>query len=44
VGFIFAWAGIVLMFRGYAVPGVMVVGIGYTLFKVTCPYEEGEIG
>jgi len=43
VGFITAWAGLILTFKGYAVPGVMIGGFGYVLFKVTCPFEEGEI-
>lgn len=41
--FITAWAGLVLMFVGYAVPGVLVTGFGYVLFKVTLP-EESENG
>ena len=41
MSFIFAWIGLVLTFKGYAVPGVMIVGFGYVLFKVTRPIEEG---
>ena len=41
--FIAAWAGLALMVEGYAVPGVLIVGIGYVLFKVTCPVEGGEM-
>jgi|LGOV01.1.fsa_nt_gb hypothetical protein len=37
--FTFAWIGLMLMFKGYAIPGVLIVGFGYTLFKVTCPIE-----
>lgn len=40
--FITAWAGLILIIKGYAVPGVLVTGVGYVLFKVTCPIEEGE--
>ena len=40
--FIAAWAGLVLIFVGYAVPGVLVTGFGYVLFKVTCPVEGEE--
>jgi hypothetical protein len=29
-----AWVGLVLMFSGYAVPGVIVLGFGYTMFCV----------
>lgn len=40
VAFVTAWAGIVLAFRGYIVPGVMVLGIGYVVFNVVHPIEE----
>lgn len=44
VAFVAAWAGIVLAFRGYVVPGVMVLGIGYVIFSIVCPGEGGEAG
>ena len=37
--FIFAWVGLILIAKGYAVPGVIIGGMGYVLFKVTCPNE-----
>lgn len=43
VGFIVAWAGLMLVVKGYAVPGVMIGGFGYVLFKVAYPVEEGEM-
>ena len=39
-GFTAAWAGLILMVKGYVVPGVLITGVGYVLFKVTCPVEE----
>jgi hypothetical protein len=35
-----AMVGLVLVFRGYAVPGVMMVGFGYVLFNVVIDQEE----
>ena len=42
VGFITAWTGLVLMVKGFAVPGVAMLGIGLSMFKVTWATEEGE--
>lgn len=39
-GFTTAWIGLVLMFKGFIVPGVMVLGIGYVVFNVVHPVEE----
>lgn len=36
-----AWAGLMLIFKSYAVPGVLIGGLGYVLFKVTLPEGEG---
>ena len=40
--FITAWVGIVLIAKGYAVPGVMLIGIGYAMFDVTYRSKESE--
>ena len=40
--FITAWIGIVLVFKGYAVLGVMLIGIGYAMFDVTYQSKESE--
>lgn len=42
VGFTSIWTGLVLMFKGFAVPGVIVLGIGYVMFSVLYPTEVGE--
>lgn len=37
--FVSAWIGLVITFKGYVIPGVLIVGFGYILFKVTCPVD-----
>ena len=43
VGFITVWIGLVLMVKGYAVPGVAMMGVGLSMFRVIYPTEKGEI-
>lgn len=43
VAFVAAWTGLILAFRGYVVPGVMVLGFGYVMFSVVHSGEGGEI-
>lgn len=37
--FITAWTGLIITFKGYVIPGMLIVGFGYILFKVTCPVD-----
>lgn len=40
IAFVTAWTGLILAFRGYVIPGVMVLGIGYVMFSVVYPIGE----
>lgn len=42
VAFVAAWTGLILAFRGYVVPGVMMLGVSYVMFSVLYPTEVGE--
>lgn len=34
VSFVSAWTGLLLTFKGFVIPGVMLIGVGCSLFNI----------